>query len=200
MPSERRAKPEMHTHQPLSKPATAGCTPGHARWAFFAVRVVLYRPPASRYDVLMRINEYSPIKSAAELRRRAKAGSTGSFADVLDALAGAETGASGQISDIAAATDVGTMLALQEISDEEVARRQLLRKGEALVDKLEVLRRQLLEGRIPASTLRSLQQELAHQRQSVADPKLMELLDDIELRAAVELAKLEMATARQSEL
>ena len=48
----------------------------------------------------------------------------------------------------------------------------------------------LLLGTIPMSKLEQLAQLIRAKREQIDDPKLLEILDEIELRAAVELAKL----------
>lgn len=95
------------------------------------------------------------------------------------------------VSDITATADISAVLTLQSVSEEETARKQLIRKGHDLLDSLETLRRQLLIGAIPLEVLKELSGRLANQRERVSDPTLIALIDDIELRAAVELAKLE---------
>ena len=82
---------------------------------------------------------------------------------------------------------------------EERKRERLVKQGKTMLETLEKLRQQLLIGAIPAHTLSELAATLATQRETIADPRLMELMDDIELRVAVELAKLEMSFASQSQ-
>ncbi len=152
------------------------------------------------YDGRMRITDPNPIKTAAEIRRKARAGSASStsFADMLDAL---ESGgdAPSALSDITATADISTMLALQEVSDEDIKRKKLISQGKNLLDELDKLRQQLLIGQVPMATLQTLASRLAQQRESVSDPGLLALIDDIELRAAVELAKLEVAARHTRE-
>ena len=45
-----------------------------------------------------------------------------------------------------------------------------------------------------------LPEQLLNQREYINDPRLIEIIDDIELRAAVELAKLEMAASGKGTL
>jgi hypothetical protein len=60
-----------------------------------------------------------------------------------------------------------------------------------MLDRLEAIRLGLLEGWIGGESLRSLRRLVSERRGDLGDPKLGEILDEIELRAAVELAKLE---------
>ena len=59
------------------------------------------------------------------------------------------------------------------------------------MDRLEAVRLGLLSGGIPISELRSIADLVERQRESVTDAGLQALLDEIELRARVELAKYE---------
>ena len=61
---------------------------------------------------------------------------------------------------------------------------------------LDSLRDCLLAGGIPRSTLNRLATAVTRRHDSFADPKLQDVLDQIELRAHVELAKLEQLDKR----
>lgn len=87
------------------------------------------------------------------------------------------------------------ILAVQEVDvveDATARRARAIRRGERLLDLLDGLRHGLLDGRIPAATLRGLRTTLA-ERIDVEDEALAGVLAEIDLRAAVELAKLEAA-------
>ena len=60
-----------------------------------------------------------------------------------------------------------------------------------MLDHLDEIRMGLLLGTIPMARLEQLAQLVRAKREQIDDPKLLAILDDIELRAAVELAKLE---------
>jgi len=86
------------------------------------------------------------------------------------------------------------MLAVQEVDDPLNGRRRARERGERLLDALDEVRVALLDGRLPAGKLEAIRRLAAGQRGQSDDPRLDSLLDEIELRAAVELAKLERAT------
>jgi hypothetical protein len=88
---------------------------------------------------------------------------------------------------------VDTILALQGVEDATDSRRRVVQHGEQLLTLLDELRDGLLVGGIPRPTLNRLALAIAARRESFADPKLHEVLDEIDLRARVELAKLEQA-------
>jgi hypothetical protein len=82
------------------------------------------------------------------------------------------------------------MLAAQEVPDATEGRRRARRRGEDILDRLEEIRLGLLLGTVSQARLQQLAQALRSARGQVDDPRLDEILDEIELRAAVELAKL----------
>ncbi len=147
----------------------------------------------------MKITGFGSIGKAGGSKKTTKSSAVQSFAELLAASeAGAATEAA-PASDITATAAVSNMLALQEISDEEVRRGKLAQQGHNLLDSLEKLRRQLLTGSLPLSVLQEMNRNLVLKKQVVNDPRLTAIIEDIELRAAVEMAKLETAIRSQVE-
>ena len=68
--------------------------------------------------------------------------------------------------------------------------------GEQLLDMLDQVRDGLLAGGVPRATLNRLANAVSRRHDQFNDPKLQGVLDEIELRAHVELAKLEMMDKR----
>jgi hypothetical protein len=89
-------------------------------------------------------------------------------------------------------TDLNTVLALQEAPDATRgrAKKRAQERGNMMLDQLEEIRLGLLMGTIPMAKLEQLAQLVRAKREQIDDPQLIAILDDIELRAAVELAKL----------
>jgi len=88
---------------------------------------------------------------------------------------------------------VEAMLLAQSVGDQvvnEERKRRAVAHGENLLDRLEDIRLALLQGSISKSKLIELAQLLRVRREEGLDEKLSALLDEIELRAEVELAKL----------
>lgn len=139
----------------------------------------------------MKIDGPAPVRPATTRRAR-NGGTSGAFSDALDDVsAGATPGAHGaQASQAMGSMDA--LLALQGIEegDETLRRRRSIRRAETILDRLEMLKVRLLTGGISASTLRDIVTGLQADRESIADQKLAGLLDEIDLRARVELAKL----------
>ena len=87
-------------------------------------------------------------------------------------------------------SSIDALLPLQEVSDPPNDKRRALERGEEILDRLDDIRMGLLLGRIPRDRLKQLLELVEDRRGTFRDPRLVELLDDIELRAKVELAKL----------
>lgn len=87
---------------------------------------------------------------------------------------------------------VDTLILTQSVDGtaEREARRRLIQYGEDILDQLDDLRRDLLVGTVSKDRLMALAQQVRARRESCHDPRLAALLDDIELRAEVEIAKL----------
>ena len=135
-----------------------------------------------------------PGRSAPPAKSK-KTGRTGStsgmtFAPVAtDETASAQkTGQAGPTAPVAA---TGSLLSLQEAPDPSSGRSQGLTRARTLLEQLEEVRRGLLLGVIPQNRLAALAEMARRNREAFIDPELSQLLDEIELRAEVELAKLE---------
>jgi len=134
----------------------------------------------------MKIDPVGPKQAVSARRVGAGKSATGdSFAKALDAgqPAAGLTGAAG-------VTAPSAILALQEVPEATDGLRRAKRRGEDILDRLDELRLALLEGSLSPERLEALARLVRQQRGQVVDPRLTEILDDIELRAAVELAKL----------
>jgi hypothetical protein len=89
-----------------------------------------------------------------------------------------------------------SILMLQGMEDATDGRSKGAAHGEQLLNLLDAVRDGLLAGGIPRSTLNRLAAAVTRRHDAFADPKLQDVLDQIELRAHVELAKLETLDKR----
>lgn len=88
------------------------------------------------------------------------------------------------------------ILTLQTQTDtSEERRRRSARRGHDLLDGLDRLKAALIMGRVSTRELQAISGRLAERAGASGDPRLDALIADIELRAAVELAKLAVAQA-----
>ena len=133
----------------------------------------------------MKIDRPNSATGPASARKseRASAARPGEFARFLDQTSGP--------SDVNAARPVSSMstvLAAQMV-DPDQERRQAVQRGQDILDRLDELRHALLLGTLSMGQILGVLNQIRTRRATVVDPKLRELLDEIELRAEVEIAK-----------
>lgn len=140
--------------------------------------------------------ENTKTPQMAMLRRRA--GVQGADGDSFAAAFADETaspspaGMTGGTPSLSTAADVSALLALQAadcVEGDAAASKRAKTRAEELLRKMDLLRLDLLSGGIPRDHLISLAQATKAARNNTFDPRLNEILDDIDLRAQVELAK-----------
>lgn len=142
----------------------------------------------------MKIGDTNPVRNTPSARRKAGvSGASGAFSELLDAAEATASEQATSSSNLAPISSLDSMLAMQSVSDEEGKRQRTIMQGHSMLDALENLRASLLIGAVPYDVLVRLDGQLARQREQTADPALHDLMDDIELRVAVEKAKLEVA-------
>lgn len=133
--------------------------------------------------------ERSSLHGPAPTRRKDKA--SGSDAGFADSLSGSGQGAGTQGAGRGGGvSNLDSLLALQEVPDAADGRARGRQRGERILERLEELRDGLLAGRMAADTIRRLADEIDSARAHVDDQELADILDEIDLRAQVELAKL----------
>lgn len=131
----------------------------------------------------MRIENGNRVGSGTA-RTRAASGSTPAFQVDDGRPAARAAGASAALP----AQDIGSLLALQAVQDPALGKRRQLRRGRSLLDTLDDLKADLLLGEVDEAKLDRLMVVIGEARER-SEPELDALLDDIELRARVELAK-----------
>jgi hypothetical protein len=130
---------------------------------------------------------YGPNQTGSTLGTSAtrKTGPAGGFS-----LGGSSESA--KASSAAAASGVGgldSLLALQGIEDAGERRKRFARRGKTALDLLDELKAELLAADLRRETLNRLQGTLAELTERSGTPGLDEVLGEIELRVAVEIAK-----------
>jgi hypothetical protein len=141
----------------------------------------------------MKVSGIGGTAGSGQARKTVKTdkSSTGAFADRLaETFEAAEENHA--VEAPSAVTGIDALLATQAIGDalDGEQRRRLVKYGEDVLEKLEEIRHGLLFGAIPKEKLIGLAQMVRSRRDRVTDPRLAAILDEIELRAEVELAKL----------
>lgn len=139
----------------------------------------------------MKVDGPRPIETVRTTRARTTSGAAGVFApQTHEDVRAAVPVASGS-----PLTAVDTLIALQEVPDSVAGRARAARRGRDVLDLLDDVRDGMLAGGVSRSTLNRLVALVEVKREDFVDPGLASVLDEIDLRARVELAKLNFAAA-----
>lgn len=133
--------------------------------------------------------------------KRAKEGTDNSaFSNALESAgrsqSGEPAGAAESLSPPIASTSIGGLLSLQEADSDQAADQQAAGQAHLLLDTLEDVRMAILSGGVPADALESIEQQMMALKDQAHDPQLRDIIEEIELRAAVELAKFRYTESR----
>lgn len=136
----------------------------------------------------MKIDPTARLRSTPSRRTgRARASSaSGSFVSHL----AEPTEGSAPVAASPAPASVNPLLAVQEVADATSGRAHARARGEAMLERLDDIRIGLLTGFVPRDRLEDLLRLVNDNRSRAGAGRLGEVLDEIELRAKVELAKL----------
>jgi hypothetical protein len=137
----------------------------------------------------MRIKSTDNTSSTSSVKKagKAKASSGASFASHLDAPAEAQ-----EVTSTNAVGSIDSLLSLQAEETGGNANSRAKRYGADVLDSLEKILLDLLAGGVPVSRLRQLAELMRRQREYAGvDANMLDIIDEIETRALVELAKYE---------
>ena len=116
----------------------------------------------------------------------ARSGATSAFSPEVESAPSAPA----EVVPMAPASSLDALLALQAVDDPLQKRKKAVRRGQAVLDTLDEVKADLLVGRVGEGKLNQLLSLIGQAREQT-QPGLDAVLDDIELRARVELAKFE---------
>ncbi len=133
---------------------------------------------------MIRIDQRAPISNAGP------AGSARRAGGAAFTLPGKESATATRSAGVSAAGPLDTLLAVQAYEEPHERKKRQAKRGHDLLDGLDRLKAALLSGRVQIAELEQIKANLALRRESTDDPRLDDVLAHIELRAAVELAKL----------
>jgi len=123
-----------------------------------------------------------------------QAPASGGFAVPSSGAATASTAMTSAAS-VSGVAGLSSLVALQGVETATERRRRAIRRGGGLLDRLDEVKLAMLGGETGEGALERLSRTLREAREDDLDPGLTSILDQIDLRAAVELAK---ADARRS--
>ncbi len=136
----------------------------------------------------MKINGPSSTSSTGAARGAGRAASGGGFSVTVDAAD--EAAEAQRMAGLDGVMTVSALLALQGVEDPLSRRKRAMGRASRILDMLDDLKVAMLEGAASPATLDNLAKTVREQRETTDDPRLEDVLNQIETRAAVELAKL----------
>lgn len=142
----------------------------------------------------MRVDTRFAAAAAGSLGATRRAAAPGAFAPATteEAPRGVTAGAS-QTGMLAGLDAILTLQGQDGADAQKERRRRSVQRGHDLLDGLDRLKAALIGGRVATGDLQAIAGRLAERMPESGDPRLDGLMAEIELRAAVELAKLDAA-------
>lgn len=139
----------------------------------------------------MKIDSTGSVRSSSR-GSKSKAGKAAKGSGFTEHLS-SQTDSAGPVGSAGPTQSVDALVAIQGVPDatEGAANARARKWGNDALDQLEQIRVDLLLGAIPRDRLINLAQMVAQRRKDATDPYLNSLLDDVELRVRVEMAKFE---------
>ncbi len=142
----------------------------------------------------MKIETTGQVRQASKSKRVDRRDEIGArFSDALSRMLGVGEGPA-TVDGPGNVTGVEALLAVQAAGDTDDSPQgrasRARQRADQQLDALEGLRRGILAGRLTERDLLELARGAAERRSQVDDPRLAEVLDEVELRVQVELAKL----------
>jgi len=140
----------------------------------------------------MKVSSTGGVGSTGASRAKPAGGSPGFSLPSVNAASGAASTAS--VGGLSGVGSVDALLALQEmgaVGGPLERRRRAVRRAEHILDLLGDVHIGMIDGDISHETLDRLTRAIREQRENTEDPNLEGILNEIETRAAVELAKLQ---------
>ncbi len=135
----------------------------------------------------MKITGPGPIRPTAARANRVSRNAKS--ADFSSRVSG-ETASTTRVSTVAPLGAVDGLLVVQEVPDATDGRSHGIARGADLLDRLDEIRHALLCGAMARESLADLRRHVQARRPLVDDARLGAILDEIDLRASVELTKL----------
>lgn len=140
----------------------------------------------------MKVSGTGGLSQASGAKPASRGGGGGGF-QVAGASAPSAPAQVSGASGVSSVMGVEALLALQDVESPTERKRRSVRRASNLLDQLDGIKVALLGGELSESQLDGLARAVRQQRSATEDPQLEAVLDEIETRAAVELAKLEAA-------
>lgn len=138
----------------------------------------------------MRVTGTSSVSSSSSARGGVRAAGGFSVAEASETEASAQASPASALSGV---SSIDALLALQAVGGPLERRRRAIGRAGKILDVLDDVKVALLDGEVLPDALDRLVVAVREERDETEDPRLEGVLDEIEMRAAVEMAKLEGA-------
>ena len=135
----------------------------------------------------MRIEKTRSGQSAGSVKRSGASGDRAAFSSALEPAAPAVSTQSA--AGLVGVSSVAAVMALQGAEDPLEKRKRVARRGRQMLESLDQLKLDLLDGRDTEATLTRMKTLIESAREQSDEPSLESLIDQIELRVEVEIAK-----------
>lgn len=140
----------------------------------------------------MKVSGPSGPSTAGSARPTSSPAAAGGFEPIMSPAASGAAGVSGAGA-VSSISSLDALIALQEVGGPLERRRRATGRASRILDALDEMKLELLAGGLTPALVEALARAVRDQRALTDDPRLEGVLDEIETRAAVELAKLEGA-------
>jgi len=145
----------------------------------------------------MKIEGPGRAQATDKSRGKGKVSGDGRFGSMMDEGGPQETSGATATQSIAS---IDSLLALQEADDpaQRAARKRMRARGDDLLKELDKIRLGLLSGTLTIGHVIDIADVVASHREKVTDPELTAILDEIDLRAQIELAKMRFSLDKKA--
>ena len=138
---------------------------------------------------MISIRDINKTKGLTSASKAKKSSGGESFSSYLGAAMGKGSEAVSQSSNISVANAIFATQMVDSDEEKEIAK-HLIKRGNSLLEKMEEIRDGLLIGEISKDKLIEISRFVKDRRFETQDERLKDIIDEIELRIEVELAKL----------
>jgi hypothetical protein len=136
-------------------------------------------------------------KASQSKKKGAASQSDGTFSDMVAAGAQKSSGAAPTQS----IARVDALLAVQEVEDptQGAARKRMHKRADDILNELDTIRIAMLGGNLTVGHMIDVADVVASHREKITDPTLTALMDEVDLRAQVELAKMRVVLDKKTD-
>ncbi len=140
----------------------------------------------------------SKTSKTSSTKPSSDAASIGKFQGLMEAHSaeGASSSAAAGAANSVAGLDA--LLMAQEVDDpaQRQAKKRMKKRANNILDALEGIRDKMLRGKLTIGDMIDVADVVASHRESIEDPQLTALMDEVDLRAQVEIAKMRVVMDR----